>query len=258
MCKLIDTQLLKTIVLFALLFVWAIFSGGCWGGHYQWALTGLIDHGLKSVDEASFENDTEMTMVKTSEGYWVGQTEVTQLQFENIMGYNPLDALKHRRKSDYRKPDIPVVYLTAKEALSFCLKLTDSERAKGTLPQGYVYTLPTAKQWRAFVADAKVADAVLPKKGRNEPVYRGPQRVASLRPNRLGLFDVRGNVREYCLYRTDGSALPKIIQKGGAYNSIEWDEWQIDGGSGLWPISNEWRGVDAGFRVVLVKESDTE
>ncbi|KKL70007.1 hypothetical protein LCGC14_2109210, partial [marine sediment metagenome] len=122
----------------------------------------------------------------------------------------------------------------------------------------YVYTLPTEDQWRAFVADAKEADAIFPKNYNNKPRYRGPQKVASLRPNRLGLFDVRGNVREYCFYSTDGSNIQKIIQKGGAFNSGVWEERQIDCGWGLGPINDEYRSIDVGFRVVLIKESGDE
>jgi formylglycine-generating enzyme required for sulfatase activity len=251
---------ISTKIQMALLAIVAVlFSGGCWGGRYQWALTGLIDHGLNSVDEFNFENGNGMLMVKTSEGYWVGQTEVTQSQFEKIMGYNPIDKpisqFRSKRIATYRQPDIPVIYVSAKEAMSFCQKLTEIERSKDALLHGYIYSLPIEKQWRAFVADAKLDDSVIPK-GRY--ILPGPESVASLPANRLGLFDVRGNVYEYCIISPLGAKDQKSAVKGGAFDSIDWETRQIDCRSSWIPIGKEGRGRDVGFRVVLVKESGSE
>ncbi len=73
MCKSKYTQLLQELISFALLFVCTFLLGGCWGRRYQWALIGLVDHGLESIDELNFKNGAGMLMIKTSEGYWAGR-----------------------------------------------------------------------------------------------------------------------------------------------------------------------------------------
>ena len=52
-----------------------------------------------------------------------------------------------RNPSSYKDPSKPVEQINWLEAMDFCRRLTDRERARGTLPPGWIYTLPTDAQW---------------------------------------------------------------------------------------------------------------
>jgi hypothetical protein len=122
-------------------------------------------------------------------GYWVGMYEVTQEEYEKITGANP---------SGSKAPRQPVDTLSWKEAMEFCTQIGAKDKTR--LPEGAArYSLPTEKQWAYFVADAKLEDSVTSKSGK-----RGkPEVVGSTgRANRLGLYDVRGNVADLLAIRT--------------------------------------------------------
>jgi formylglycine-generating enzyme required for sulfatase activity len=47
----------------------------------------------------------------------------------------------------HENDETPMYFVNWYEAMQFCKKLTDQERAAGRLPAGYEYTLPTEAQW---------------------------------------------------------------------------------------------------------------
>ena len=81
------------------------------------------------------ERQHEVTL---TEGYWLGKYEVTQAQYQAVMGKNP---------SYFKGDDLPVECVSWDDAANFCAKLTEIERAAGRLPAGYEYVLPTEAQW---------------------------------------------------------------------------------------------------------------
>ena len=108
-----------------------------------------------NVVEGEFRNSVGMTMVKLSTGYYVSRYETQQREFEIVMGYNPS---KHLGSCH------PVETITSDEAEEFCRRLTELERKKGTLPEGFAYDLPTFSQWMEYVADARLDNAIVPRK----------------------------------------------------------------------------------------------
>jgi formylglycine-generating enzyme required for sulfatase activity len=132
--------------------------------------------------------------------------------------------------------------VTWNDAMAFCQRLTDQEQKAGELPKHFVYTLPTQAQWEHLVDDTPASDAVmslsLPRRSSTEP-------VGSLAPNSLGLYDIRGNVMEWCL---DPQDKPYRVLRGGA-----WDTYiDINARTEFREYSApEKTKNDYGFRVVL-------
>lgn len=205
------------------------------------------DYGLQAVPAENFTNSVDLKMVKTTDGYWVGATEVTELQYAVVRGKNSEDEIK-------LGIGLPVRSVTWFQATDFCDLLTEREREKGLLPKGYKYSLPTEKQWRSFVADAKLKNAVV-----NNYTESLPNPVASKSPNRLGLYDVRGNLSEWCLEWYGRAPRAKYasrlrrsrVLRGASFKSSSEYKWDIDYRFGI----NGPASINIGFRVVLIPEA---
>jgi len=134
-----------------------------------------------------------ITRVTLTQPFWLGKTEVTQSQWQAVMGSNP---------SHFKGDDRPVEQITWNRAMEFSRKLTERERAAGRLTEGYAYTLPTEAQWDyACRAGATGNHAV----NLNAIAWysansgKATHTVGQKLANAWGLHDVHGNVWEWCL-----------------------------------------------------------
>lgn len=176
----------------------------------------------------------------SGDGGWVGKNEVTQAEYQKITDTNP---------SKFPDPDQPVENVDWHEATSFCQRLNASEGAAGRLPAGFGYALPTQAQWDFFLGGASFDNAIT---SRDRQVRRtSPARVGTLPPNRFGLYDVLGNVWEWC---ADGDSSGQKVLMGGAYDNgkiYQFRPLEPDSSRRLSPDS---KTPDAGFRCVLVRQ----
>ena len=148
-----------------------------------------------------------MVLVPLLSGIWVSKYEITQAEYQKVIGSNPSKSVNERQ---------PVEQVAWNEANEFCRKLTELER--GQLPPGKAYSLPTVKQWEEFRGGQRFED--LP--GRGVTFKGNPALVGQSGPaNKFGLFDVLGNVWEWCL---DGATGEEKLLKGGAFNSPKYDQ----------------------------------
>jgi formylglycine-generating enzyme required for sulfatase activity len=137
----------------------------------------------------SNDQDTEKPIhtVKISKGYFMGIYEVTQEQYQKVMGNNP----SHFKGDD----NLPVEQISWNEAVEFCKKLSQKE--------GKTYRLPTEAEWeyacRAGTTTAYSFGASDSQLG-EYAWYKGIQShpVGALKPNAWGLYDMLGNVLEWC------------------------------------------------------------
>ncbi len=149
--------------------------------------------------------------VLVSQGYWLGKYEVTQSEWKEVMKTEPWKG----RDLPKDGADFPATYVNWDDAMAFSRKLTEQERHAGRLPNGWEYALPTEAQWeRACRArtetefsfgndESKLGQyAWFHGNARNAGEHY-PHQVGQKKPNPWGLFDVHGNVAEWCrdIYR---------------------------------------------------------
>jgi formylglycine-generating enzyme required for sulfatase activity len=152
---------------------------------------------MGSTDDEADRGDDEgpQTQVTLTREFFLGATDVTQGQYEAVMGANP---------SDFKRvgKDAPVEQISWDQAMAFCQKLTGREWNAGRLPAAYTFTLPTEAQWeyacRAGTTEAyagEPADMAWYDQNSGGTTHA----VAAKQPNAWGLYDMNGNVYQWCL-----------------------------------------------------------
>lgn len=159
-----------------------------------WLEPGTFQMG-SPVDEPD-RNKAEgpQTTVTLSRGFWLGKTPVTQGQYEAFTGKNPSSLQAAGR-------DAPVENVSWNDAMKFCAALTERERAAGRLPEGYIYSLPTEAQWEYACRGGTTGSYAgepdaMAWYDKNSGGTTHP--VALKKPNAWGLYDMLGNVLEWC------------------------------------------------------------
>lgn len=161
-------------------------------------------------DEKDRREDEAQVPVTLNQAYWIGDSEVTQELWKAVMGANP--SIKHGT-------DLPVENVSWQDCQQF------TQRVNARL-SGVVFRLPTEAEWEyARRAGGKTDSGAwtdLNAQGTTHPV-RG------LEPNAWGLYDMSGNVLEWCQdlygpYPTKAVTDPvgwtgiKRVARGGAWS----------------------------------------
>jgi len=175
--------------------------------------------------EESVTNSLGMVMVWISQGFRAAQYEITQAQYDQVMGDNP---------SKFSGGQLPVDSIKLDEATRFCKKLTDKEVADHKLPKGYYYSLPSEGQWEVYVDEASLKNAVTSYYGDR----KNPENVGIFPPNKFGLYDTRGGVWDLC---------DNNMARGGSWRSYD-DYVFVQFRYALTPGQ---RYDDVGFRIIL-------
>jgi formylglycine-generating enzyme required for sulfatase activity len=210
-------------------------------------------------------NDERQHRVTISKPFYLGKYEVTQEQYVALMGNNP---------SRWKGKQLPVEQVTWHDAVAFCKRLTEQERKAGRLPAGYAYQLPTEAQWEyacragtttpfavSFTTSNTNYDTVMRRVGWFNGNSGGQTHpVGKKTANPWGLYDMHGNVLEWCADRygtylagsvpdpTGASAGSHRIYRGGGWHSAPRVCRSAQRDSFLEP-SSRWHGL--GFRVAL-------
>lgn len=186
--------------------------------------------------DRNITSTTGLEMVRLGAGYWVGKTEVSQGQYQQLMGVNP---------SVHQGSSSPVDSVKFDDAVEFCRKLTQADRRSGKISSTQTYQLPTPEQWEHFVGDADIAQSVT-----SEGSARaGSAPVASMGANQYTLHDVRGNVWEWTSDgRLRGGSFSNTTRPGLHGNLLDVKK--------SIPAPPQETGDNIGFRVVLVDSAE--
>ena len=135
-------------------------------------------------DRDDDETQHEVTLTKP---FYMGKYEVTQEQWFEIMGKNP---------SDYKGKKVPVTCVSWNDCQEFIKKLNGITKGK--------YRLPTEAEWeyacRAWTKTVySFGDVITPQDANYLDSNVGkPIEVGKYNPNAFGLYDMHGNVWEWC------------------------------------------------------------
>ena len=176
--------------------------------------------------EKGHGRDEKQRQVTLSRPFLMASTEVTQAQWQALMGTRFTDLINQQAgplgrgakltsKPSATGPDQPMCFVNWQDALNFCETLTQKEQSAGLIPTSVRYTLPTEAQWEyacragtqtAFHTGKTINShqanfyGLRPYQGGKSGPYREMTTpVGSLTPNAWGLFDMHGNLYEWCL-----------------------------------------------------------
>lgn len=153
---------------------------------------------IASLESYIKENATDRTIIKASQmiaipgrNYKIQRTEVTQKQWEEVMGNNP---------SCFKGPNRPVESVSWNDCQEFIKRLNDIE--------GKNYRLPTEEEWEYACRAGSTGDWGKRSNGQEGPLDvmgwycknsgQESHNVAQKEPNAWGIYDMHGNVWEWC------------------------------------------------------------
>ena len=217
---------------------------------FRYCPSGEFTMGSPEDEEGRSSNETQHNVVLT-QGFWIMETEATHKLWKAITG---------KKAKDYKGDFLPVV-----RSWNDWKKIVDQLNvALGETSGGWRFALPTEAQWeyacRAGTTGARYGE-IDEIAGSDRRSFRWePRAVGALKPNAWGLYDVLGNVPEWC---ADWSSDYKDYPKGDAIDPVgpaKGSEHVIRGGD---RYGNELRAAErnegnpnypeAGARLVLAR-----
>ena len=231
-----------------------------------WIEPGEFTLGSPLEEKDRDPDEGPQTRVVIPMGFWIGDHEVTQAEYEAVAGNNPSLYL-----GDPRRPVERVSWLDAE---AYCRKLTEHEQAAGHLPASHAYRLPTEAEWEyasransssRFCFGDDPTYARLQEHGwYNRNSDSAPHVVRQKTPNAWQLHDVHGNVWEWCLdeWRSSlpgGVLTNTVVAPEGNLRVARGGSWLYEGrfcrsaNRDSYGVRN--RCSDLGFRIVLASDS---
>jgi len=227
-----------------------------------WIPPGEFMMGSPAGEEGRDDDEGPQTRVRLSKGFWMGKYEVTQRQWEVVMG-TTIDQQRDKSSSNWPVfgggPDHPMRFVSWNEVMAWCRKASalTSQRL----------TLPTEAQWeyacRAGTTAPYAGDVRLDDMGWYSGNSGQASPVGQKRANAWGLYDMHGNVFEWCLDWSGGKYPGGMVSdpqgpESGTKRVLRGGSWRGD----AWRVRSAYRVASApvfqshdyGFRVVLAAD----
>jgi sulfatase modifying factor 1 len=193
----------------------------------------------------------DSALVRITRGFWMGKTEITQAQWNAVMKAN---------FARFKGPELPVEMVKWEDTAWFI----ESLNQRIPLPGGWRFALPSESQWE-YACRAGTQTAFSCGTSLGIPQANFDSRLERTRPvgsypeNAWGLFDMHGNVAEWC----NGWYQPKLSGGADPLGATSGNLRVARGGSwGLEPAfcrsaarfsrASHIRGSDLGFRIAIV------
>jgi formylglycine-generating enzyme len=235
----------------------------------------------KTEDPDAYDDEIPAHEVSVSD-FYMGQYPVTQDVWRSVVEASVGVAANHSDTAldanpsfftGYRRPVEQVSWDDAQVFIKILNKLTEKSR-----PEGHIYRLPTEAEWEYAArgglyarADERWAGSERPKEvGWYSDNSHGETKPAGLkRPNALGLYDMSGNVREWCEDWYSGDYYTSCAKKGlvvnpkgpkkGAGRVLRGGSWYNTAQNCRSAYRHYWlpddRFFNVGFRLVLAPQS---
>jgi formylglycine-generating enzyme required for sulfatase activity len=170
------------------------------GLRFVWLPPGQFVMGSPASEVDRVSNEGPQTRVTLTRGFYLGRYPVTQGEYLSVIGSNPSSFTGDTNR--------PVEMVNWSNATNYCAQLTARERTAGRLPAGWAYRLPTEAEYEY----ASRAGSTNRFSYGDDPGYTRlgnyawysanssamTHAVGGKLPNRWGLYDIAGNVWQWC------------------------------------------------------------
>ena len=165
-------------------------QGTAWENSIGMKLVWIPPGAFEMGSDHGESNEKPIHTVKISKGYYMGIYEVTQEQYQKVMGTNP---------SEFKGDDnLPVETVSWNDAVKFCENFSQKE--------GKTYRLPTEAEWEyacraGTTSEYSFGDSesqLVDYAWYNQNSGTSSHPVGTLKPNAWGLYDMHGNLWEWC------------------------------------------------------------
>ena len=158
---------------------------------FRWCPAGTFTMGSR-LHEKGWEPSQQRQQVTLSHGFWMLETEVTQAMWESVMDNNP---------SHFKGNNLPVEQVSWDDCQAYIKKLNNLLADTPDAPTGFEFSLPTEAQWEyacraGTTMTFHFGDTLSQEQANfNRSLTRD---VGSYPANAWGLYDMHGNVSEWC------------------------------------------------------------
>ncbi|MCC6795719.1 MAG: SUMF1/EgtB/PvdO family nonheme iron enzyme [Candidatus Hydrogenedentes bacterium] len=228
---------------------------------FVWVPSGSFLMGQQHGEQDAYPNkETPQHPVTISQGFWMGTCEVTKAQWRAVMGTEPWLGKRYVNE----EPATPAVYVSWDDAQSFLSRAAEatSRPLRLATEAEWEYACRAGTATRFYWGDDPQYDAIGAQawwRG-NAMVSdaRGARAVGTMPANPWGLFEMSGNVSEWCAdwhwFYFDGRSIDPLGPSIGGHRVLRGGGWMDTGGrcrsSRRNHESPEAAHSDIGFRVV--------